>query len=378
MELPSKFAPAERSSAEQIKASKDIIESIGNLSEIFNSMTSIAAIIDKNRQIVYANTRFLNSLGFNSMEEVTGLRPGEIVNCIHHDAEPCGCGTSAACKYCGAVNAILESQKTNTFVENEARITSFSGNKIKNWDLKVSCSPLTLSNLQFYVFTIEDISSEKRKHNLERIFFHDVLNLAGGLNGLLTILKSNPSSPDSRELIHRSEETSRILIEEILMHRQLKSAENGDLVVHKEEVNTIEILRDAIQVIKFHSIAADKVILINENSAETIFDTDRSLLKRVLVNMLKNALEATASQGTVNCGCRAKGKLISFWVQNMSVITEDIQMQIFQRSFSTKGDGRGIGTYSIKLLVENYLNGKVSFVSNDKSGTIFTVELNAF
>jgi sensor histidine kinase regulating citrate/malate metabolism len=52
----------------------------------------------------------------------------------------------------------------------------------------------------------------------------------------------------------------------------------------------------------------------------------------------------------------------------------DVQLQIFQRSFSTKGNGRGIGTYSIKLLTEQYLNGKVSFVSNESEGTRFSLE----
>lgn len=47
-------------------------------------------------------------------------------------------------------------------------------------------------------------------------------------------------------------------------------------------------------------------------------------------------------------------------------------LQIFQRSFSTKGGGRGIGTYSVKLLTENYLQGRVAFVSTAEAGTTFT------
>ena len=54
---------------------------------------------------------------------------------------------------------------------------------------------------------------------------------------------------------------------------------------------------------------------------------------------------------------------------------DDIQLQIFQRSFSTKGLTRGLGTYSVKLLTENYLKGKVSFMSNALEGTVFSVEL---
>jgi CheY-like chemotaxis protein len=49
-----------------------------------------------------------------------------------------------------------------------------------------------------------------------------------------------------------------------------------------------------------------------------------------------------------------------------------VQERIFLRSFSTKSrQGRGLGTYSMKLLGEQYLGGKVSFISNEQSGTVF-------
>ena len=68
------------------------------------------------------------------------------------------------------------------------------------------------------------------------------------------------------------------------------------------------------------------------------------------------------------------GKAV-FSVNNPGVIPDDVGLQIFQRSFSTKGHGRGLGTYSMKLFGENYLNGKVYFQSDDKKGTTFTIEL---
>jgi len=46
------------------------------------------------------------------------------------------------------------------------------------------------------------------------------------------------------------------------------------------------------------------------------------------------------------------------------------QLQIFRRSFSTKGIDRGMGTYSMKLLTE-YLQGEVSFTSSEENGTLF-------
>ncbi len=53
----------------------------------------------------------------------------------------------------------------------------------------------------------------------------------------------------------------------------------------------------------------------------------------------------------------ADAEMIEFWVHNHAVMPESVQRQVFQRSFTTKGRGRGLGTYSVKLLTERYLEG---------------------
>jgi sensor histidine kinase regulating citrate/malate metabolism len=50
---------------------------------------------------------------------------------------------------------------------------------------------------------------------------------------------------------------------------------------------------------------------------------------------------------------------------------DDVQLQVFKRSFSTKGAGRGLGTYSMKLLSEQYLNGRIALISSPQAGTTF-------
>jgi sensor histidine kinase regulating citrate/malate metabolism len=48
-----------------------------------------------------------------------------------------------------------------------------------------------------------------------------------------------------------------------------------------------------------------------------------------------------------------------------------VQLQLFQRSFSTKAADRGLGTYSMKLLSERYLKGQVWFTTSLEQGTTF-------
>jgi signal transduction histidine kinase len=202
------------------------------------------------------------------------------------------------------------------------------------------------------------------------------LNSAGGLNGLLSILKEGASPEEARELINLSEEASREILDEIMLHRQIRAAEMGDLQIKIEKINSLEFLSSAVGKIRSHEVGKNKTIAISAKADSIEFETDKNLFQRVLINLLKNALEATEIGNSVTAGVESKDKKIRFWVKNDSVIPKDVQMQLFQRSFSTKGTGRGIGTYSIKLLTENYLKGKVSFVSNETDGTVFRIELN--
>ncbi len=375
MEEKTFFASAERSTTKDIQREFEAIKSQTFFNEIFGSLTGIAAVIDDNRQIVFANNDFLSMLNIDSLESILGKRPGEVVTCLHASNETGGCGTSKSCAYCGAINVILDSQKSGIKSIKETRITTIANGKLKSLDLNVSSTPITLADHRFYVMIFQDISDEKRRFALERIFFHDLLNSVGGLNGLLSILKNGADEDEARELIKLSEEASRELLEEIILHRQIRAAESGDLRVKLEPVNSLEIIEAAIGRIKSHEVGSTKNVMITENCSDYYFETDRMLFQRVLINLLKNALEATPNGGTVIIGAESQDNMIHFKVKNDTVIPEEVQMQLFQRSFSTKGQGRGIGTYSIKLLTENYLLGKVSFISNASEGTVFSVVL---
>jgi K+-sensing histidine kinase KdpD len=369
------FASPVRTLQADIDLENSLLASEKSLLDILAAISGITAILDKNRQIIYANEDFLNLVGISSIDKILGKRPGEAVACVHSGEMPSGCGTSEACSVCGAVNAILESQSTGKKSVKEARISTIKDAKLINWDLQVTSAPVTIRDKTYYVFTVQDISNEKRRHNLERIFFHDILNSAGSLNGLLTLLKDGTDPEEARELIDISEEASRNLIEEIMLHRQIRSAESGDLSVTPEQINPVELLRSAVGKILHHEIAQGKRVEFVDHSEGKEICTDRILLQRVLINLLKNAFEATEAGGIVNAEVATIPSGIRFLIRNDSEMPKDVQLQMFQRSFSTRGKGRGIGTYSIKLLTENYLKGKVGFTSSGAEGTTFFVDL---
>jgi signal transduction histidine kinase len=127
--------------------------------------------------------------------------------------------------------------------------------------------------------------------------------------------------------------------------------------------------------IAFNPVLKSRKLEVCVTCTDFRLKTDAALLKRILLNMAKNAAEASPEKSEIRISCSTKPGKAIFSVNNTGTIPEDVRLQIFQRSFTTKGPGRGLGTYSMKLFGENYLHGRVYFRSNEKQGTTFTIEL---
>jgi nitrogen-specific signal transduction histidine kinase len=340
---------------------------------MINALPYAVIILNDKRQVVYSNEGLLKLLDNKENINFIGQKPGEFLNCVNTDCES-GCGVSKFCRLCGASNSVLLSLMENRKVTDECRITAYVDGKEESFDFEVTASPLYFSNEKFVIYTLTDISGEKRKKVLERIFFHDILNTAGNVKGLTEIIQSTNDPGRKEELLFLLSKVSIELVDEIEAQKQLISAESGDLVPRREQVNSLELLESVCS--QFSSLNQHRAnISINKNSENLEFITDKSLLSRIIKNMIKNAVEASATKEEVVAGVLLNDKKVRFYVNNSTYIPVDVQLQIFNRSFSTKGIDRGLGTYSMKLLGERYLKGHVTFESKIDGGTSFFFDL---
>jgi len=235
----------------------------------------------------------------------------------------------------------------------------------------------SLVRLSFFLLTAYLLSELKtnfqRRRTLERIFFHDILNLAGSIRGYAELLRDGiaPSSKEVYEIIYQAADRS---LEEIENQRLLTSAQQGDLSLMTSKLSAKKVLELVVKIYGQHPVARGRTLKVAKDSQECDFESDQSLVFRILGNMVKNALEASPDKGIVKTGCRLCETGVIFWVQNQGVIDPDIQQQLFHHQVSTRDGGRGLGTYSMKILSE-YLQGQVAFSSDELNGTIFTLTL---
>jgi len=362
-----------RASFEEILKSKVEITSIQYIKDILSSLSSVICILNDRNQVVFSNDAMLEKYNLDLEEHVLEVRPGEIFNCVNAVNDTGGCGTTEKCEYCGAKTAFDQAWKQSMKIVRECKITSQKDNETLQLDLQVTATPIEFEK-KYLIVSIEDITEYKRKVLLERIFFHDVLNMAGGLSGVLELLPGLSDDKKENFLEIASSLTGQI-IDEIQGQQQMMKAELGELQPYFSSVNIDGLLNKLTNQVRFHVVAQEKQTkVVNEAIGKEIL-TDKTLLTRVLVNMVKNAMEAIRSGDTVVLTAKDYGDHVRFSVFNNTYMARDVQMQIFQRSYSTKGQNRGIGTYSMKLLGERYLQGVVGFSSTKTGGTTFYIDL---
>jgi hypothetical protein len=329
-------------------------------------------VLGADRRIVAANRSLLETLQTAGVD-VLGRRPGDALGCVRADLGPGGCGTGPYCVACGIVQVVLESQEQQRQSTRECRVLVDRVDAQKSLDLRVTVTPLVIGSESVYVTAIEDIGHHKRLLAVQRTLFHELSNTAVCLGGYARYLLHEPKM--DRQACQETCDLADKLIDEIQFHRDLVAAETGHLRILPRPI-PVRAALEQLRVRALRDLAAvDKAIELREAWEGSIV-TDRHLLLRVLGNMLKNALEATPPGGSVAMSCAEQGDNVAFAVHDDQVMPEQVQLQIFQRSFSTKGQiGRGLGTYSMKLFGERYLAGKVSFTSQSPEGTVFRLVL---
>jgi signal transduction histidine kinase len=164
------------------------------------------------------------------------------------------------------------------------------------------------------------------------------------------------------------------LSKEVKIERTLAGRDMRSYRPQLQMVQVPEVVEEIRSVFFSHPVAEGKRLAVSAPIRDLQIRTDPALLARVLINMIKNAFEATEGGDEVRLQIRPTNGSLSFDVWNRQPIPEAVALRIFKRHFSTKAEeGRGFGTYSMKLIGEELLGGKVYFSSTAEEGTVFSL-----
>lgn len=363
------FAPAERASNVEWGRQAQALSENTLVRVLLDSIEGHLVVLNRYRQVVAGNPDFLSLLGHSTL--TPGMRLGELLHCENSAITSGGCGTSPGCHNCGAVLAMLRVQETQTVAEGECHLSTLSDGRRQSREFQIRATPLEIGREPFIIFVFQDISSEKRRQALEQVFFHDIRNLLGGLSGFGELM-SLRSGDRAAETIVR---LSRLIKGEVDAQALLARAEAGDFEADCQRFPTEALVRDVSEVFQEHPVSKGRTLKL-ELLGPRDLQTDRVVVARILVNMVKNAFEATPSGGEVLLRVAPSDGGVRFTVSNPGAMEPDVASRVFERTFTTKNQPvRGLGTYSMRLLAEGFLGARVSFTSTNEEGTSFFLDL---
>ena len=367
------YATAAKADPDKLAIEIDLVSHNELVTGLLHSISGVLAVVNDKRQVVAFNDSFIKTLGIEKPKEQLGLRPGQILQCIHAEEYPGGCGTTKHCQTCGAAIAMVTSLAQNKPVEKTCAISALRGGQEIDIALSVRAHPLQINSKRFLLLFMQDISRQQQQAALEKTFFHDISNLMSILLGASELLIEEGPPSSLAESIYRA---AARMQQEISIQRYLFENEAGIFKPMWDHVTYGELLKDLEPMFLTHPAAQRKKLIADTSYSDISIETDISLVLRVLSNMITNSFEATEENGIVRLWAIPDDKFFLFNVWNNREIPEEARGRIFQRNFSTKGQmGRGIGTFSMKLLGEKLLGGEVYFSTSTENGTVFTLKL---
>ena len=340
---------------------KEELFSVVDSDKILDDSPDNFLLVDENLQILYIN--------FNTVDDDKKLNPGDLLKCHNAVEAKFGCGTHENCKRCKLRIMVTASLKTQKRMESDVEFL-ICGNK--DCTAHAVCTPFMHKGKPYAIVLLVDKTDQQHEFMLERIFIHDILNLSGALNGLLEFVGSD----NIEEMIPVVKSISNQLLNEIVAQRSFIYAQKGLLKLDNAEFKASDVVEFARQSVVTPAFGFYGVNLeIDSTLTDEMVYSDKTLVNRVVYNMLKNACEANRNSKIVMRAHSTDDKIV-YSVHNDAVISEDMKSRIFLYGNTTKGQGRGLGTYSMKLIGENYLNGHVWFRSEEGFGTEFYFEID--
>jgi heavy metal sensor kinase len=160
----------------------------------------------------------------------------------------------------------------------------------------------------------------------------------------------------------------------------LTRADAGQYTLNLRELYLDELTADVLR--RTRSLAISKSVTLSSSiQAELPLHADEDLLRRMLLNLLDNAIKYTPAGGKVSVDCHRDGNVYALRVTDTGPgIPPDLQPRIFERFFRadkarsrSEGDtgGAGLGLSIARWIAEAH-HGRLELTHSDASGTTFT------
>lgn len=243
-------------------------------------------------------------------------------------------------------------------------------------NLLLNCSAMLHEGHNLRVVSIENIDRELDTQEglawekLTRILTHEIMNSLAPVTSISNTLLHNK---ENAEVLQQGLETIHSTSDRLMRFVDSFRAVTRIPLPEKAPFYVADLFNEAVTLISFN----DTSLKINVVPEDIMVYADRKQMLQVVVNLLKNAIEACAS----NCGERkielsshiAPDEKVHIEVSNNGgAIPQDVAENIFTPFFTTKQNGSGIGLAVSKQIIRLH-GGSLSLTHNRNDRVTFLI-----
>ena len=199
---------------------------------------------------------------------------------------------------------------------------------------------------------------------------HDLRNPLTGITGATYYLKMklgakmNRKEKEMLDLIEKDIEYSNKIVNDLLEYSR-------EITLELKNTTPKAIVKDALALVGI----PDGVQIVNLTHWKPKITIDTEKMKRVFVNIVKNAFDAMQDNGKLAISSRERsGNVEVKFTDNGTGMTDEVLKELWSPLFTTKARGMGFGLPICKRVVEAH-GGNISVKSSVGKGTTFTVNL---
>lgn len=241
--------------------------------------------------------------------------------------------------------------------------------------IALTASKARIGRNEVKVIAFNDISGEMAENEqqswskLIRVLTHEIMNTVTPIASLSeTLLKFGNVDEEVRSGLDTISQSSRGLIKFVESYRNLTRVAPPV----KKAFYFRELAERVINLTSEQAVISGASCTYAEKSEDIILYADEGQLTQILINLVKNAIQADARHIVISAEINLSEHIIINVSNDGRPISKESQEEIFVPFYTTKQEGTGIGL-SLSRQIMRMHNGTLNLTRSDRNGTVFTL-----
>ena len=206
---------------------------------------------------------------------------------------------------------------------------------------------------------------------LIRVLTHEIMNTVSPIASLSDALsksmdENGHSDLDVKAGLDTISDSSKNLIKFVETYRQL----SGVARPLRKAVDLQELMDRVISLNSEYAASCSAVCVYRPDEADLMIYADEAQISQILINLIKNALQAGAKHIDISAAMGKDDEVIIRVSNDGAPIPVPAQEQIFVPFYTTKQDGSGIGLSLARQIMRQH-NGSIDLLRSDEDRTVF-------